>query len=45
MMKTFMKIHELGLKILWASIKIKNLMLPIELNLVTSAVFSVCFIS
>ena len=45
MMNTFMKIHELDLKILWTSIKIKNLMPPIQLNLVTSAVFSVCFIS
>lgn len=45
-MKTFVKIHELNLKILWASIKIKNLMPPIEWNLVTLAVFfSVFFIS
>lgn len=45
MMKTFMKIHELDLKKLRASIAIKQPMPPIELNAVTSAVFSMCFIS
>jgi hypothetical protein len=38
--------QEIGFKnIIWASIKIKKLRPPIELNVFTSAVFEMCFVS